>query len=767
MKAILFAEAEVAQQQDFDNISLFAREGVDHVVEGAVGYPNHWAAFTVAKKSASNPVVAVVSPGRLFNGDIVYSADEAIEVDLMFYLPTITSNRRWVGLVAQGEEVTENGFRRIETDPDTENTVLMSVPKVVDRRVKIIPQPGPVEIAADPSKPAVPAGQSCIAFVLLGTTGILDIAPGNAWRAKTLHEVEGRVTAIEIQFEKSNGRISTLETDLANLNATVKALPVPRPHIIRELRRDVAAMRRQIDVPAGARSDWYDPGLIPPGNPASQWDASHAGWLARIAEGIQHPYAAVQETRLELVNEDSSLIKFAGRRMMPTWTEVKRIWNEGGSATRDISQQVHTVTTTKIKTVARNVWEYGPTVGYCSNQAEWSRYLINAEIGTIFSKDGEVYVVDSKIIDNKGKNHDFWGVRTLKVKTLYDTYVEHNTTEVGINGSIYGQSFLVAQPMIATSVELDFSRVANDGAVHLFLVETDSTGAPLYDYALATATVPAANIVLGWNKIPIPLTYLTPGSRYAWYTVTTGNHQLRGTGNNAFTGGTSFLSTDGAWSQGDLSFDFHFRINAARFENVRTVINFKPMTLENGMTEFRLLYPSWAPEGTAIAWEIKPIGAASWSKLEPTAVGSNPLTGLPAFVELRATLIATPDLAPMIELTADAVVRTARVRADMRAVSKAINLGLTTTQIQTLEVLDDFDPAVHTFTPRIMVNNGPALISPDTSTTEIDPDKPSRRAVLSTYTVPAGTSVVRNAPGLATTNVVNVAFIQNTALFAL
>jgi hypothetical protein len=231
VKAIQFSEAEVAQQDDFDALSAFAREGVDHVVGGAVGYPNHWSAFTVAKKgvlvdgSGGNPTVVTVTPGRLFSSDLVYAADAAIDVDLMLYMPSVSANRRWVGLIVQGESTTENATRMIETDAETELTVEMSVPKVLNRKVNVVPQPGPIEIALDPTKPGVPAGQSCIAFVLLGTTGVLDIAPGTAWRAKTLYEVEGRVTAIEISLETALVRVGTLETDLTP--AACRS-PVPR-----------------------------------------------------------------------------------------------------------------------------------------------------------------------------------------------------------------------------------------------------------------------------------------------------------------------------------------------------------------------------------------------------------------------------------------------------------------------------------------------------------------------------------------------------------
>jgi hypothetical protein len=347
-----------------------------------------------------------------------------------------------------------------------------------------------------------------------------------------------------------------------------------------------------------------------------------------------------------------------------------------------------------------------------------------------------------------------------------DTYWDYVTTPIGVNGSVFGQTFLVAQPTILTSIELDISRVGSDGDIHLFVCETDPTGAPLVEKVLGNTKLLRSELRLGVNKFQFQPTYLTPGRRYGWFAVTVGNHQLRGTVGNAFGGGTSFRITDGVWAQGDLEFDFNFRLNGARFANTRTVLDFRHVSLENGMTELRLLYANWQPDGTAIEWEIRTSDSLPWSRLDASV--ENPLNGMPSTVQLRCTLLATPELAPMIVLDAFAVSRTARVAPEMRAVSKPINFGLTTTTVQTLTTIDDFDPAVQTFSPRIIVGAASqTLIAPDVSTTRVDPDKPGRREILSVYTVPAGTSVVRNAPGLATSNVVLTSFIQNTALFAL
>lgn len=764
-KRMLFAHAEIAKPADFGKISKFAQDTSDQIVGDTIGYPAHWSAFTVSVKSAQE---VRVSPGRYHAGEIVYASDEAIDVNLQAYLPIAASDEHWVALILRGRTETLNEahpFADAGQDVETGAVVVRQTPKVEARTLSIVVQQSNAA-PAPAQRPTIAETDACIAFVRLTTTGIQTIEPGEGWRAQSLYEVEGRVTRIELAQEAIAARTNTLETGMSNANAAIDELRAAqiRPEIWRQVRRDVAAMRRQVNVPEGARSDWYDPGLL-----LDQWDTTHPLWLARVDEGIQAAFAQVRTNRLELVNEDDPRIAFAGRRMVPAWTRAKRIFNEGGRKTRLISQLTHTEIETIQRSVARSRVDYGPTIHACENKEEWARFQPELHAKATFQRAGETWESLGIVLNDGLAGHQVYAARTKKTVHWTETYWEYQSKKVGLNGSVFGQSFLVDQPLICPEVELEFARVGPDGAVTVFFCEADETGAPRIADVVASARVEHAALRVGWVSFKPDLTNFDPGKRYAWFTVTTGNHTLYGSEGNKFSSGTSFRLSDGAWAQGDLEFDFNFRIYGCRFTNTRTVVEFKAMDLPDGMTQFKLLYPNWMPKGTAITWEVQPVfggESAPWATLDPKVQG-NPLVGLPSRVNLRATLLATPDLAPMIELSADAIYEAARTRADWRAVSKAINLGLTTTTIQTLNVIDDFDPALHTFSPRILAGASATLIVPDVSTTMVDPDRPARRAILSTYTVPAGTSVVRNAPGGNTTNVVTGFFGQNTALFAL
>ncbi len=334
-----------------------------------------------------------------------------------------------------------------------------------------------------------------------------------------------------------------------------------------------------------------------------------------------------------------------------------------------------------------------------------------------------------------------------------------------MNGSIYAQSFLVAQPMLMTSIDLHFAKVGLDGDVHVAVVEVSTGGTPLFDRVLAVSTIEHKDMAVGWVNCIMPYTLMESGKRYAIMTVTTGAHALSVSTGNKYTGGTQFICTDGVFAQGSMDIDFCFRVNGARYHSPRTVIPMQALNLADGMTQIDMLFSGWVPGGTALVWEIRPVGTTAWVELDDGAPATNPLVGLPASVELRLVMVGTADLQPMIQLDAKAVSRVARNRTNMKAVTKAFDFGISTSAIVTQYTLDSFDPAHHTFTPRIMVGNN--VIAPGTTEVTIDPSNPARRTFLSTYSLGAPTQNARMHFAANTDNPVTVPFLQDGFISAL
>ena len=753
MPRVTFSNAEIADHSDFENISLFAQQDIDGVWRDAIGYPAHWSHFTVARKSVQE---ITVSPGRYVAGEKVYAQAASKDVNLQLQIPPAASDQRWVAILLRGEEITETASRPFETsqDPETSIPVQRVTPKTVRRIVNLIVQPG--EANPVPAKPVVAETDACIAFVLLRSTGVDTIEPGNTTRVKTLYEVEGRVTALEINLSGLFLRTETIETQITNI--ATRLTDIPRPAIIRQMQRDIGAARLKVDLPDEARAYVFDNGLIP-----DRWDLQHVDWLARVEEGVRFGFAAIVQARLEVQAEDNPQIAFRDRRMIPAFDEVVKIENTSLDSTLNISQLVHTQTTLKRLEASRVRLTYGPTMWACENQAGWSGLGEDSRVGQMLNVGGETFEVAEVYTRNNG--HSQYGVRQIRYEIYSEPYWEYVTEKVGMNGSIYAQSFLVAQPMLMTSIDLHFAKVGLDGDVHIAVVEVSTGGTPLFDRVLAVSTIEHKDMAVGWVNCVTPYTLMESGKRYAIVTVTTGAHALSVSTGNKYTGGTQFICTDGVFAQGSMDIDFCFRVNGARYHSPRTVIPMQTLNLADGMTQIDMLFSGWVPGGTALVWEIRPVGTTAWVELDDGDPSTNPLVGLPASVELRLVMVGTADLQPMIQLDAKAVSRVARNRTNMKAVTKAFDFGISTSAIVTQYTLDAFDPAHHTFTPRIMVGNN--VIAPGTTVVTTDPNNPARRTFVSTYSLGAATQNARMHFAANTDNPVTVPFLQDGFISAL
>lgn len=760
-KIALFQDAEFADEVDFERIGRFGRQSVDDVVGGVIGYPAHWAAFTVSQKAGSAQIVTV-SPGRYFEGSVVYSAEDAVDINLIASFPLSVNDEKWVALVLRGRTDLIDEQRALETseDPETSEPVVGTYPVVEARTAYVVLQQG----SATPppaARPAIAETDACLAFVRLTTLGIQEVVPGLEWRAKTLAEVEGRVTSIEIRLDQLFEDTVSIRTDLANVAAQIQTIPDPR--LFAQIVRDTARHGQALNLPDEARNYFFDQALV-----RDFWDFTAGGYF-RINEGIRFQYAAQRDHILRLLNyDDPGISVFDNQLVMPAYTEVVRITSPTGGGRKDISNTVHTVVTAVQHTVAHERIRYGETVTVCENMAGWGAYA-DRKAGTIFQAGGESWVSNGATsnpwnqTETAQNGHMNYSATRVIRDTYYTTYTTYNTEEFGLSGAIYGETFLCSQVMVATSIDLNFTRVDATGDVTLCICEIGASGAPDYDAVIVRVTKPRAQLALGWCKFSFRPTLLSQGKRYAWFTVTTGNHQLMTNTGNAFAGGTLFVSSDGAWSQGSTTEDFTFRLNAAKFTKSRTVIQFENLELEGGMTEVEMVYKKWAPAATSLVWEVKAQGDPAWVPMDARV--DNPLANLPPNVQLRAVFIGTEDVAPAIVLDTYARAVTGRMRDDMRAMSDLKVFGFGTDQAQVILNMDNFKPAKHTAVPKIVLSGGTVIDASAVVSTQ-DPMKPSRYRIQADFDLPASTPSARVRIDATTTEITDVPFGQDVQLNA-
>lgn len=770
MQRTIINAAEKITSADLTAIGSDAVAGLSSVAGDAMGWPHHWSSVTVSEGSATS---VTLTPGRLWIGDAIYALDEEATVDLTPRLPLVVGDTVIVALLLRGALITDQAYRTVRIDADTGTVDYQPVDKTVRWTVTVVDQAG---IAGPtPVKPTVAATECIVAWVKLAQTGIVGIEMHGDHRAVPVAEVVGRLVIVEGDLALVNARTASLATDIAALGAAQRT--IPRPEIIRQMQRGIARISRRIDLPAEAVAYGYDPGLV-----TDMWDLTHADALFRIREGVRFPYAAIRDNQLALKTAGDPLLTLTNGLALPAWTDAVFLEVEGQDGTKDISSQVHTEVQAVENTISGTSISYGPTVNVCENAAEWAG-VSAIHAGETFAVNGVTYVsagetknsnntianfdAEAWNTDPANEGHKNYAVNQLIVDTWTTTYTTYITKSYGVTGSVYAQTFLNSQVRILTAVGLYFTRVGTVGDLNLLLCEVSSTGVPRFTKVLAKATFAPSALALGWTKLAIPPTLIEAGKRYAWVTVTTGNHALATVAANKYANGSLFWCTDGVWAQGSTTEDFAMRLYGATFAATRTVIEFEGINLDSGMTELQLLYRGWAPDGTQLTWEIKPVGSTEWQTLAPaTLLTGNQLAGLPAQVSLRATFVGTTELQPSLRLDVTARVAAMRPRSDFRAVSKAYALGVSSSTIVVTTTWDNYDATHHTAANKIITAAG-TVVAASSTTTEIDDTKPSRRTLTSIFNLGSPTTSIRLRPEATTDNVVIVPFIQNIAFHAL
>ncbi len=754
-RIVQVASKQQVTAADIDAIGTLQREAEDFLVQDVVGTEGCFAGFPIVSPSATT---LTVGAGRLFTGGQVYAnADPGgVAIDLLGFLPNTLNNTRIVSVVGYGNGAQDDGIepRTFVTDVTTRATEARQTATRSTRRAVIELATGSTE-APTPGLPPIAANYVEIARITLGTSGVLSIAMIEANRQETIDRLDARATAIEATEAATGKQVATLRSDLSNLAAAIVGLP--SPNIFQQIVHTIAQVIQRVKVPAAALNFHQHNFLT---QSATNADPASASFLCRIQEGVRFAWAAQQISYLALFNPLEPRVKAGSGTglMLPDWTEAARIDTIGKDGELSISQYQSQNITARQKSLSRQVVNWGTSFTKCQNSQWWQDGSYDINTG-VFTRNGEMFNVvlaDANIA--YGTGHTIYRLQQFWTTTVDDTYWAYVVTNVSANGALLSQTFLNSQAGWLTSIDVAFTRVAASGDVTLLLCET-SNGQPDYKSVIASVTVPAAKLQAypATTNFPLKPTYLDPGARYAVVLVSNGNHFVATRANNKYAQGSLFYSTDGAWSQGDLTTDLAFRANFAKFGATVAQLLMTPLQLQNGITDVQLLYASKIPDGCEIIWEVNK-GDGIWYPMK--SYGTNhPLLGLPPLLQLRLTFVGTTDLMPGIDMTQTQTI-VSRPRGDLTWVPPPIAIGAPSSNIRVEQVVDSFDPAHHTTGCKLTIAGGD--VAPAATTTVLDTaSSTGRRTITYTFALGAPTSTFTPKFTGTTDNVTNIFHIES------
>ncbi|CAM5398958.1 hypothetical protein AFEL58S_02004 [Afipia felis] len=685
-RAVTIWPDQKISSKDQNNMGLFARASMDHVVGDAIEPGKRFTGFPVTQ---SGPLEITVGTGRLYSlGRVFYRDDEGgVVLQLADYIPLVT--KCIVTVAVWGQEVaTAVEPRTFLKDASTRETYADAV-ATESRRHAEVNLVGGLE-AVEPQPAGLDANVLAVAYVTLSPAGIVSIEAVEINRLPSVSKNATRIGGLESWRDGAGARIDTLASDLASLNARTRGMVTRR--VMNDVIADVARIKDVLDLPQDIVSYYADHFLDTRGT-----DINHPDHLARIEEGIRFPAAQQSLAQILLLNQYDANVKMNGTFMLPAYNKVARIAVQGWDTEVSLAQYAYQTIQTEQLTVTRQRVRYGNSMDVCTNSAWWKSGQYNVGQG-LFARAGENYEVVG-MVGSLGVGHEIMRVRQYWVDTFEESYTETRVVTEAVSGHVSGQSFLNSQGGWLTDVRLPLTRVADTGDIHVLLCET-TAGGPNYKRVIARATVAAADLKVMPVKTAVPIgpVHLSPGL-YAVVWVTAGNHFMAQTIGNKYLEGSFFQSTDGAWFQGDLTKDVPIELVFAEFLSPRTEVQMMPITLENGIANIDILSEVIVPPGTEILHEVQ-INSV-WRTIDGSA--RDLFAGLPALLPYRIVFVGTTDIQPGLTLGAASTVTAWRPRTDYRQVSPPTNLTTECDEVEIRVEVEGWDDARHDVNCKLLV----------------------------------------------------------------
>jgi len=749
--------------RDINRIGTFARAAMTASVRHTIMPGLAFADFSFVYAGFQ----LTVSEGFLYKDGGQYRAAAATVINLVGDTPPSDGLKRIVSVVgytipAKSDAVEQREFA-VVVNPAT-NTAAAVYQTETRQATTVNRQSAQVarvlgDVAPQPTAPIVAADQCELARVVLTRAGIESVTIVEANRVPNLKGIQIRLNAVDAFVAGQGLRLDTLDKNLAALAA---AAPTPTSEAtLRQMTANLATLNEVTRAKVGDLAYGTEVGLD-----QRFTDNSVAGYAATVQDGIRFPWVAAKEAPLTLFTPGDNAARITANLLLPAFDEEARVTVEGMDGSLSISNQVNTVTTAVQRTISRSVVRTGEPFTVCNNGSFWQAGTYNAAT-EIFTREGETFTAQATGLDYgapvgypPGTHIE---MRLQKQWTDYwsDTYWDQVTVQVGINGTIRGQTFKVPDFGYLTSIELPFTTKDAAFGVTLLLLET-TVGAPALKRVVEKCDLAAADIVADAagkvrTRFPFRPVYVDPGKLYAWATVTKGSYALATVKNNKFAEGTSFNSTDnGEFFAGDTDVDFAFTANFARFKAPRVELRMNDIDNVNGdvISALKMLYGSVVPSGCKIVHMARrsggawlPVAQLTPDRTPPEEVVAGPFATLPlpVSVQHKIVLIGTTTLMPAIDL-AQAWVTALKLGTTLNHFTPVLNLGTTCNRAEVLVTVDGpFVPANHTNGCKLVVNG--VLVSPTATSVAIDPNKPGKRTITYAFTFADATSLRINVTG--------------------
>lgn len=697
---VIIRPYQQARYTDIENLQAYADAAHAHLVSDAITPESQFTGLVV---TASSSTEISVAPGRLYVGSTgqVYALTAQLTQSVFSLLPV--SDEKWLAVSALGQQEEGNieprdflvdiATRQVEP---TEVAMLLS-------DVVVVHVASGLE-SPTPERPEPPTGYTLLAHVRLSPAGIQEVELATSRALPNLHAVNQRLVTVEGWITSTEPRLGTLSTDLYGLgNKLAERATIAQ---MMEVAQGVAGLKEALGLPDDYVAYGADHFLT-----ADESDLAATGYSARIEEGIRPAAVASATTALALFNPLDPAVTVTNNFVLPAYSETKRLGIETRAGELTINQyQYQTLDYTQHE-MSRTRIRYGESRWVATCSFWWLSGEYDSFTG-IFKRDGETWqAVEWKDSMYGGyiRFTQFW------VDTDSNAYWSWVATDHQVSGSLLAQTWLSAQTGWLTSIEIYLTSVATDGAITALLCEVKS-GTPDLAVVISQVTVQQTALQGGWNKLTWSRpAYVGNGVRYGIALVSGGAHKVGYANGTDYTQGLLFYSQDGVYVQLAANRDLMLRLNYARFDSPRAVVQMDPLELAGGIEDIDLRFEGYIPPGCELNWEYQVAGL--WVPVDaqtPPQLGGS-------LLPLRAVLVGTLDLAPGILLT-DSEATVARFDTAFEHWSTERTLAAASSDVRVRVLVDGYNATYHTVTISLDASGTPVAAA-STSVRQVAPGR--------------------------------------------
>jgi len=681
------------------------------LINDAIDPGTAYAGLQVTMASATSINVAA---GRLYGLGTMYSYPAGQpSINLFSFMPAVT--QKIVAVVAWGQAA-------VPQNPEPRNflinaTTMQAQPQTVPTvnanvcNVNVIPG---VE-SASPQAPTIPANCLLVALVTLGTTGIVSIAMQVRNQMPQLSDISGRTGALETWRAQTDPRVSTITSDLAKLaQAQLVLAPLFQ---LEQMAADVARLKATAKLPETYADYGADAFLD-----VTESDTAHAGYSAKVEEGIRFPDAGSVSAALALLNPIDPAVTNISGSILPAWTKATRMSNLAGFAGADYlsSFQFQTTTQTLMPVARRRIrfgCRYRPSSGLaylagreipidtaCGAFRGFGEGAFSYDPAITLGPGGSAVALQYLNLGHKWRRTDgYW-------EDYWDQpYWKINVTTTVVTGGQESQVFLNAQDGWLTEIGLYFNDIGPTGAVQVSLCAADN-GQPDLDSVLATVSIAQSALAKypARTAVSIPPTFLSSGQRYAIVIQSGGQHSVCSVSGSAIPQGTAYSFLNGEWGPISNGRSVMFDLAFANFGTSLATVQLQSLSLAGGINSVDILTQSVCPSSCQIAFQAQVGG--TWYALTEANIAAGVFTSAPNLVPLQAVFIGTPDVMPSLNLTTSQLL-IGKAAVAFEHFSETRTLDAPTITVKVILLVENFDGAHHTVGCQLIVGGSPVTAS--------------------------------------------------------